>query len=731
MAVHKKVKKKSAAPSAALRSARATATEHRYINRELSWLSFNFRVLEEAQNQLNPLLERMKFLSISASNLDEFTMVRVAGLLDQVLHRVTALSPDEMTPQAQLDRIQAMTKLLMEDQQQCWSQLRKQLHEQGIAVVGHKDLSKSEKAWLKQYFEENIFPVLTPIAIDPAHPFPFLPNQGIAQIFRMHKGKKHKREQVAVLPFPTKLPRFLELPDTNAKKKKKHTEDAKKDYRFLPLEEVTELFCDMLFPGFEKVDSAIIRILRDSDLEVEEEAEDLVRDFERALKSRRRGRVIRIKVASPVSLDLKNFVQEHLDAQPQDIVETPGIIGIASLSEIYSACNRSELKFTPFAVRFPERINDFGGDCFAAIRAKDIVVHHPFETFDVVVQYLRQAAQDPDVVSIKQTLYRTSHDSPIVKALIEAAEAGKSVTALVELKARFDEEANIKWARDLERAGAQVVFGFVKLKTHAKLSLVTRREGGKLKSYVHIGTGNYHPATAKVYTDLSFFTSDNDICLDASYIFNYLTGYAAPKKFHKLYFAPRNLRSRLIDLIDEEIAHAKAKRPAHIWAKMNSLVDEKMIDKLYEASKAGVKIELVVRGICCLRPGVKGISDNIRVKSIVGRFLEHSRIYCFGNGKPLPSPEARVFISSADWMARNFDWRIEIMTPIENPTVHAQILDQIMVANIKDEKNSWIMQPDGSYSRIPHSETSFSAHEYFMNNPSLSGRGTALKKAGK
>jgi len=691
----------------------------RFINRELSWLAFNERVLEEAANKRNPLLERVHFLSISAMNLDEFTMVRVAGLMDHIRLDSHLVSDDGLTPGQQLERINERIRIIVSQQQKAWSRLRAELKDNGVHILERSDLSKADISWLETYFSENIYPVLTPIAIDPAHPFPFLPNLGIAQLFLFSRGTK-KEEQIAILPFPQKLPRFIALPDTAKKKSRAQ--------RFVRLEDIIELNWESLFPRSVKHASTLLRIVRDSDLDVEEEAEDLVRYFERAVKRRRRGRVIRIKIAAPAPANLVQFIISQLQVESSDVISTQGMIGLSTLSELYDL-PRPDLKFTPYNVRFPERITDFGGDCFAAIEAKDIIVHHPFESFDVVVQFLRQAAADKDVIAIKQTLYRTSHDSPIVQALIEAAEAGKSVTAVVELKARFDEEANIKWARDLERAGAQVVYGFVHLKTHCKVSLVTRRTEGKLRSYMHFGTGNYHPATAKVYTDLSFFTCDPAACRDAAQLFNFLTGYTSPKSLAKLVIAPRGMRSTLIKLIETEIAMAKAGKPAQIWAKMNALVDSEIIDAMYAASQAKVKIDLIIRGICCLKPSVPGLSENIRVKSIVGRFLEHSRIFCFGSGHGLPSPNAKVYISSADWMPRNLDWRVEAMMPIENPTVHAQVMSQIMVANIKDEKNSWVLQSGGEYARVASTDKSFSAHEYFMNNPSLSGRGKALRKA--
>lgn len=692
---------------------------NRYINRELSWLAFNQRVLEEAQNSHNPLLERLNFLSISGSNLDEFVMVRVAGLMDQQLYGIQSLSIDGKTPKQQLKGIRKEIEQLMDKQQACWNRLRSELKKGGIEVVNKDELTKAETTWLADYFSENIFPVLTPIAVDPAHPFPFMPNLSTAQLFTL-RPPKGKHNQVSVIQFPPKLKRFvtLELDD----------EASDERIRIIPAEEVIELFIDVLFPHFKLLDSGIIRVIRDSDLDIEDDAEDLVRGFERAIKRRRRGRSVRINVSKNTPQALRQLVMEQLHVEERDVVEVEGIIGLAQLSELMSI-DRADLRYPSFTVRFPERIEDYEGDCFAAIAEKDIVVHHPYESFDVVVRFLQQAAADPDVISIKSTLYRTSSNSPIVAALIEAAENGKSVTALVELKARFDEEANIRWARDMERAGVQVVYGFVKLKTHAKITLVTRKAEGGLQSYAHFGTGNYHPKTAKFYTDLSYFTCNETLCRDAAYLFNFVTGYAPPRDMQKLVIAPKHLRKKLLRLIDKEIAHAKAGRPANIWAKMNSLLDADTIDALYRASQAGVKINLIVRGICSLRAGVEGLSENITVKSIVGRFLEHARIYAFGDGHELPSEEAKLFIASADWMPRNFDGRVEVMVPIENKTVHAQILGQIMLANLKDEKQSWMLKEDDTYERMPYKKNGLSAHEYFMTNPSLSGRGKALKKA--
>ncbi len=685
----------------------------RYFNRELSWLAFNRRVLEESQNRAHPLLERLRFLSISGNNLDEFFMVRVAGLKGQQLQDIDERSVDGLTVGQQLMAISADADALMANQQEIWETIREEMDAAGLVVLDQHEVEGESAIWLERHFRDQIFPVLTPQALDPAHPFPFIPNQGLSVIFDLKRLDDGEPIRELVM-FPSTLPRFVRLPGAAA--------------QFMTLESVLRRFTGLLFPGYEVVAASAFRIIRDSDIELEEEAEDLVRYFRTAIKRRRRGRVIRLELETGAALELETAIKHELGGADAIITETAGFLGIGALEALVDE-ERPDLKFPPYVPRFPERIREHGGDCYAAIRAKDIIVHHPYETFDVVLSFLRQAAADPDVVAIKQTLYRAGKQSAVIRALCDAAEAGKSVTAVVELKARFDEEQNLLWASQLERSGVQVVYGFVEWKTHAKVSMVVRREADGYRTYCHFGTGNYHPVTARIYTDLSFFTADPRLARDAAQMFNYITGYVEPANLELLTLSPKSLRSTLADLIDVEIANARDGKKAGIWAKMNSLVDPAIIDKLYDASAAGVPVDLIIRGICCLRPGVPGLSDTIRVKSVVGRFLEHSRIWAFGNGKALPNDSAKVYISSADWMPRNFDRRVEYMLPILNKTVHDQVLDQVMVANLIDTEQSWELQADGSYVRAETSHRPFNLHRYFMTNPSLSGRGAALESS--
>ena len=682
----------------------------RYFNRELSWLAFNQRVLAEARNPDNPVLEQLRFLSISGSNLDEFLMVRFAGLVGQVKRRIEEISIDGLNPTQQLAAIHDAVLALDHDQQECWRQLRLKLAETGITIVDGESLSPTQREGLRNYVMAHILPVITPQAIDPAHPFPFIANQGIGLMFALQRVADQSPIMEMVL-IPPALPRFVRLAGEAA--------------CYVSIEDLIRSSADLLFPGFDVLGHGLFRVLRDSDLEIEEDAEDLVRHFRTAIQRRRRGSVVVLQMQGDFDPSVEALLRTQLALEHALIMQSPGLVGIGGLAAIVEE-DRPDLKFEPYSPRYPERIMEHDGDCFAAIREKDIVIHHPYESFEVVVDFLRQAAEDPDVVAIKQTLYRAGKQSAVIAALIAAAEAGKSVTAVVELKARFDEEQNLLWASQLERAGVQVIYGFVDWKTHAKVSMVVRREGESYRTYCHFGTGNYHPLTARIYTDLSFFTADPRAARDAAKLFNFITGYVEPKDCELLAIAPLTLRAELYRCIEQERLNAQAGKPAAIWAKLNSLTDPGLIEQLYAASGAGVKIRLVVRGICCLKPGVAGMSENISVKSIIGRFLEHSRIWAFANGDDLPNQKAIVYISSADGMSRNLDRRVEVLVPIRNATVHDQVLDQVMMANLLDSERSWLLEPEGSYHRPLPGDSTFNLHSYFMTNPSLSGRGAAL-----
>ena len=683
----------------------------KYINRELSWLEFNKRVLEEAENSKIPLVERLNFLSISGSNLDEFFMVRVAGLKGQVDSEVFIETIDGLMPEQVLYEVIKKSKFIKKKQNECWEIILKELSKNGIKVCRTKQLNATEKRWLKTYFVKEIFPLLTPVAIDPAHPFPFVPNLGLSIVLKL-KNKKSKNIIRVVIPFPKGLKKFIKVNDTN---------------KFIPTDNIIIFFIDQLFPKYTFISYGAFRLIRDSDIEFSDEAEDLVTTFENQLRKRRYGREVLLEMTKSIPEDLKNMIINSLNINRDNIIYAEHILDISSVNQVTSSVNK-ELRWKNFKPRFPERIKDANDNCFAAIRYKDMIVHHPYESFDVVVKFLRQAAKDKKVLVIKQTIYRTAKENnEIIEALVEAAEEGKSVTALLEIKARFDEELNIKVSRYLKRYGVQVVYGSINLKTHAKISLVVRRERKGLNTYVHFGTGNYHINTAKVYTDLSLFTCNKELAEDAQQFFNMATGYASPSRWRDLSIAPDNLRNDILTLIDNEISNKLRGKKSEIWFKCNSLIDEEVINKLYKASQVGVKIELIVRGVCCLRPKIKGLSENISVRSIVGRFLEHSRIYCFSNGHSMPSSRAKIFISSADIMPRNFDRRYEVMVPILNQTVHKQILNQIMVANLKDNTQAWEMKSSGEYSRIKEGKSPISSHDYFMSNPSLSGRGKSIK----
>lgn len=680
-----------------------------YFNSETSWLEFNERVYAASKNKSYPILERIRFLGIAANNLDEFYMVRLGRLYKTNLFKKHEKSLDGLTIKQLLPLIKGRVMEQIAHQGHQWRHLRRELRDHQVDITSPKELSSEDKKWLEDYFITNIFPVLTPMAIDPSHPVPLIPSRGISVVVQL-QDKAQMSPVYAFIPLPMSLDRFIRLP-------------GEKD-RYIFIEQVITLFLHKLFSNHLVLAEGLFRIIRNAEMSVNHLTADLRMDFEEALSRRLHGEVIQLAVNARMPEHLRLYVTEQFDVNPNDMLVIDGVLGISDIQQLVKICGKKELLFPAFIPRTPQRIRNNNDDIFESIKIKDILVHHPYESFDVVLMLLKQAAKDKSVISIKQTLYRTGDNSLIVAALIDAAKAGKSVTALVEIKARFDEEMNIKWTKEMEQAGVHVVYGIFGLKTHAKLCLVVRKEDSGLKTYAHFGTGNYNVATARTYTDLSLLTANPKLCYEAACIFNYMTGYSYIDKLNDITVAPFNLRKKLLELIDKEIEFAKEGKPAVIWAKMNSLTDPAIIDALYNASNAGVQIFLIIRGMCCLRPGVPKLSENISVKSIVGRFLEHARIFCFGNGALLPSTDAKVFISSADWMPRNLDFRLELMINIENQTVHQQILQQIMFANLNDTANSWKLLPDGSYVPLfKESDNSFDAHQFFIHNTSLSGSG--------
>jgi polyphosphate kinase len=678
-----------------------------FFNRELSWLAFNERVLSLAEDDDKPLGERIRFLAISADNLNEFFMVRVAGLRQLVDRGFKRLPKDDVDIDQLLTQIMARSAKLMARQNQVLPELIGCLRDENIHVLSDIPDDEQDRLWLEDWFIDNVLPLITPTTLDPSHPFPFFHNDGKGMMLELTSPDSKPMQSVILLP--ANLPRFVKLPGDGL--------------RLLLVEAVIRASIVKIYPRHQLVSAAMFSILRDSEIEIDDEANDLIHEFENALRARQRGNVVLLTLSKDAPKPIRRLLKSAMGIDENNFFNTDGPVALNNFSELLDYIPK-HLLFPAFAPRFPQRIRDFNGDCFAAIRNKDIIVHHPYESFEVVVRYLQQAATDPDVLAIRQTLYRTTSNSPIVKALIQAAENGKTVTAVIELKARFDERNNIQLARALGRAGVQVAYGLTDLKIHLKMSLVVRREHGKLVSYTHVGTGNYHPITAGIYTDLSYFTCDKDVGRDAYEIFKYLTSHVQPDKLKRSFVSPHQSFPQLRLMILAEIENCKNGLPSGIWLKCNSLVDHRLIELLYEASQAGVPIEILARGICCLRPGVAGLSETITVRSIIGRFLEHGRIYVFANGGEFLSDKNTVMISSADLMPRNLRRRVECFMRLENPTIRKQVLHQIMVAHLRDEKNAWYLQPDGSYVHPQTDETSFSCHEYFMSNPSLSGLGS-------
>ena len=689
----------------------AANSDNRYFNRELSWLAFNERVLALAEDRTLPLAERLRFVSISADNLHEFFMVRIAGLRQLHQRGVHRVPVEDTEIEMLLSLLHQRSSALMDKQNRLLAALITAFRAENIFILDEAPNDSEDLEWLEMHFITNILPLLTPTTLDPAHPFPFFHNQGKGMLFEL--ADTHKKRVHGVILLPENLGRFVKLPGNNL--------------RFVLVEAVIKAFIGKIYTKHVLKSSSVFSIIRDSEIEIDDEANDLINEFETALRARKRGSVVLMTLTSDASASTLKLLCQAMAIGKDRCFGSDGPVSLNNFAELISYMPK-HLLYPTFNPRIPQRIRDFDGDCFAAIRNKDFVVHHPYESFEVVVRFLQQAARDPDVLAIRQTLYRTTPDSPIVRTLIEAAESGKSVTAVIELKARFDEKNNILLARDLERAGVHIAYGLTDLKIHAKMSAVVRRESGRLVTYTHLGTGNYHSITAKVYTDLSYFTCDRDVGRDVYEVFKYLTSHVHPEKLKKSFISPHQSMPRLSNLIDAEIVAAGEGKPSGIWVKCNAIVDRNLIDKLYEASCAGVKIEIIARGICCLRPGIKGLSENITVKSIVGRYLEHGRVYAFANGGKFGSSKNLVFMSSADLMPRNLLRRVEMFVQLENPTVRKQVINQILTALLQDEKNSWFLMPDGSYRHPETGPDSFSAHDYFIANPSLSGAGSLARE---
>ncbi len=677
------------------------------FNRELSWLEFNRRVLEEALDPTQPLLERLKFLSIFSTNLDEFFMIRVSGLKQQIEAGVSDLSVDGMTPSAQMKEICDRLRPILSQQMSCLKEeILPQLSQEGILITPYRALSDRERRTLNDYFIENVFPVLTPQAVDPSHPFPYISNLSLnlgvmidpaGEVSGKAPATNWIEPRFARIKVPPIVPRLVPVGDSGSE--------------FTFLEELIAANTDILFPGMQVGEPHVFRVTRDADIDIkEDEANDLLRTLEEQLRRRRFGTAVRLEVSTSMPGEMVRYLASELELTATDVYTIDGPLNVPGLMSLYGQ-DKPELKDRPLVPSVPVALR--GEEyIFDVIKRQDVLVHHPYNSFSTVVNFISTAAIDPDVLAIKMTLYRTGTDSPIVRALMEASERGKQVAVLVELKARFDEESNIAWARQLEREGVHVVYGMLGLKTHSKLALVVRRESGALRRYVHIGTGNYNPATARIYTDLGLFTANEEIGADATDLFNYLTGFSRQDKYRKLLVAPITLRERMLSLIEREVLHHKEGRPARIIAKINSLTDTKIIRALYEASQSGVPMNLIVRGICSLRPGAPGLSETIKVTSIVGRFLEHSRIFYFANGG-----EEDIYIGSADWMFRNLDRRVEILTPIEDPRLKRHIKDEILDILLSDNVKARRLMPDGSYESLQpyEDEDSLNSQAYFMN----------------